>query len=155
MARGIGVRKSFVQVLEELESFQRQHGHMNVPQSYTTRDGYALGRRCAYLRFYHKKGKLSPQRFQALDDIGFLWSPNEELFKRKAKEFQEWAAKFEEYEDSFNPEHDQIKERLTKQGTRLKTWLRSFKRYYIDEIQGNDPKVLTRLEILSQYNIPV
>ena len=32
-----------------------------------------LGQWCSRQRFLHKKGKLSPERFDLLDSIGFKW----------------------------------------------------------------------------------
>ncbi len=50
MPRGVGVRKSFVQALELLVEFRDQHGHLNVPQSYTTQDGPG-----------HRRGQGTPE----------------------------------------------------------------------------------------------
>ena len=54
--------------LGELAKYKDEHGHCNVIQSYGT-----LGKWVLNLR--QRKGKLTQERVQKLDDIGFVWNP--------------------------------------------------------------------------------
>ena len=52
----------------QLEAFKAEHGHCNVPQRHGS-----LGLWVHKQRGNRKKGKLSEERVQKLDDIGFNW----------------------------------------------------------------------------------
>ena len=56
--------------LDELTRYKAEHGHSNVPQSQGSLGGWASKQRQA-----RKKDKLSEERVQKLDDLGFNWSP--------------------------------------------------------------------------------
>lgn len=153
MPRGIGLHKTFDQVLELLTWFQTQHRHLNVPQRFTTPQGYKLGNRCAQLRFQYKKGKLDSARIEALDNIGFVWNPLEAAFNKKARKFKKWRTKFAKLARSKDPEKAQAKQKVMEKGKAHLAWLSQFKSYYEDEIKNKDPRIQARLETLKKYNI--
>ena len=61
--------------LDELTKYKAKHGHCNVPQSQGSLGIWVQSQRAAY-----KKGKLSEERVQKLEDLGFCWVviPNSE-----------------------------------------------------------------------------
>jgi superfamily II DNA or RNA helicase len=58
-----------------LEMFVKEHGHCRVPQLYKTDDGYGLGKWVSVQR--GNRDKMSPERRERLDEIGFVWDPLE------------------------------------------------------------------------------
>ena len=75
----IGLLESSVHIIwnrtfERLEKFQEEHGHVAVPQSWKE-DGQSphLGLWVTAQRRLHKNGQLKEERFQKLDDLGFVW----------------------------------------------------------------------------------
>jgi hypothetical protein len=55
----------------QLESYQQEHGHCNVPNAYTEIRG--LGRWVARQRTEYRKGQMPPEREALLNQIGFQW----------------------------------------------------------------------------------
>ena len=60
------------------QAYYMRHGDLRVPTVYVTEEGFPLGRWISSLRTYRKNGVkvrfLSPERIQALDDIGMVWT---------------------------------------------------------------------------------
>lgn len=57
---------------EALVAFKREHGHCKVPQK---GDQFRrLGKWVNTQRTFHKRGTLKPDRFQKLQEIGFVWN---------------------------------------------------------------------------------
>jgi hypothetical protein len=56
-----------------LLAFKERFGHCNVPQSW--KENPKLGKWCAKQRQTKKQGKLTPERIQRLDSLGFEWTP--------------------------------------------------------------------------------
>lgn len=57
-------------VLDALEAFKREHGHVDVPARYVNAQGLKLGLRLVAARKSHKQGRLSPAFVQALEQMG-------------------------------------------------------------------------------------
>ena len=53
---------------EELKEYKRKHGHCNVPRSHRKLGYWVQTQRDAY-----SKDKISQERINALNKIGFLW----------------------------------------------------------------------------------
>ena len=52
----------------------KKEGHANPPQPFKTTEGHDLGAWCNKQRIAKKKDRLSDDRIQRLDDIGFIWN---------------------------------------------------------------------------------
>jgi hypothetical protein len=59
------------QGFESLSNYKRKNGDCLVPQKYITADGFVLGTWVATQRY--TKDKLTPERIQHLDELGFVW----------------------------------------------------------------------------------
>jgi superfamily II DNA or RNA helicase len=66
--------------------FKDHFGDPNSPIRYSTPEGYNLGGWQNNQRFYYKKGKMSQDKFQRLDDIGFTWGPLDDQFEKGINE---------------------------------------------------------------------
>ena len=68
----------------DLIEFKAAHGHCNVPDSWP--ENLRLARWVMTQRQMHRKGKLSPDRIQRLEAIGFIWCRQEhawdEMYQR-------------------------------------------------------------------------
>nr|WP_237532550.1 DEAD/DEAH box helicase [Streptomyces sp. SID8352] len=71
------LRSAFWDTHDRLARCLRDHGHLDVPDSYTDPDGYALGRRMRKVR-RAGPGALSAEEAAALDRLGFCWSGQEQ-----------------------------------------------------------------------------
>ncbi|GAA3233169.1 hypothetical protein GCM10010260_81900 [Streptomyces filipinensis] len=76
----------FQTALGHARVYRETHGHLDVPQTYRTQDGYRLGMRINMLRRDYAAGRLTPERIAALDRLGMTWNTraqaNEELIAR-------------------------------------------------------------------------
>ncbi len=70
--------RSWKRHYECAQAYYMRHGDLRVPTTYVAEDGVQLGRWISNLRTYRKNGVkvrfLSPERIQALDEIGMLWN---------------------------------------------------------------------------------
>mmetsp|Transcript_73214 Transcript_73214/g.169839 ORF Transcript_73214/g.169839 Transcript_73214/m.169839 type:complete len:508 (+) Transcript_73214:2-1525(+) len=57
-----------------LVAYKDTHGDCYVPESYTTRDGFSLGRFVSNQRKAFNTKQLLPSRQAQLDEIGFVWN---------------------------------------------------------------------------------
>jgi superfamily II DNA or RNA helicase len=64
---------------DELKAFHAEHGHCNVPKGW--KENPALGTWVSNQRKVYKEGKLSEERTQQLEALGFVWR----RIKRKKK----------------------------------------------------------------------
>ncbi|MFE2528756.1 Helicase associated domain protein [Streptomyces sp. NPDC059382] len=73
----------FQKAVGHARAYRETHGHLNVPQTYKTPDGYRLGTRINMLRRDYATGRLTPERITALEQLGMTWNTraqaNEEL----------------------------------------------------------------------------
>ena len=53
--------------------YSREHGNLNVPSSYETKDGYRLGLWINLKRRQYKKGSLTEEQIRNLERIGMHW----------------------------------------------------------------------------------
>ncbi|PSU87816.1 Helicase associated domain protein [Photobacterium kishitanii] len=68
-------------------SYCSTHGSANVPRSYICEDGFCLGLWVKERRRENRLGKLSVQRVNALDNIGFLWDIRESKWEKGLEMF--------------------------------------------------------------------
>jgi hypothetical protein len=66
-----------------LLKYKERYGHCNIPLSFA--ENPLLGRWIGRQRLAKKKGKLSPEREQLLNGIGFVWLKNPGGFKKQSK----------------------------------------------------------------------
>jgi hypothetical protein len=72
----------FAQGLAALRAFVAEHRDARVPKDHRTQDGFPLGGWVDTRRQDLKRGRLSSQQVDALDELGFVWDPRAELFAR-------------------------------------------------------------------------
>jgi superfamily II DNA or RNA helicase len=78
--------EQFEKGFQETLLYKESTGNPNAPGSYKTTEGLQLGRWQNTQRMRYKKGKLSPDRIERFEKIGFTWDILEEQFE---KGFQE------------------------------------------------------------------
>lgn len=54
-------------------AYRDEHGHLAVPSTYVTEDGFRLGQWIGNARQHRRKGWLRADRVEALDELGMLW----------------------------------------------------------------------------------
>lgn len=59
----------------ELLKFKDINGHVQVPKSHKTDNGFALGRWVGTQRLEYRSNKLTRERKARLDKVGFIWEP--------------------------------------------------------------------------------
>jgi hypothetical protein len=59
--------------LAEARAWKKAHKHLRVPKRHVTATGFGLGRWIARNRLVHKQGKLSTERYAALQALGMVW----------------------------------------------------------------------------------
>ena len=73
---------------QALQEYKQKHGHCNVPTKYP--DNPQLGIWVGHQRTSKKNGKLSSDRIQKLEVIGFSWDPDEDAWNRMYQTLQEY-----------------------------------------------------------------
>ena len=58
---------------EELILYKEKNGDCNYNNRYVSDSGYKLGNNSSNLRDRRKKGKLSKEQIERLNEIGFMW----------------------------------------------------------------------------------
>lgn len=91
-------QSNFQAMLAELKNFREKFGHCDVPRRY--KDNQRLAIWVANLRSRRKKGLLSRERVEALDQLGFLWESNRRLWQNY---FDALAQFIKEHGHSFVP----------------------------------------------------
>lgn len=105
---------------EAAKRYRHEHGHLNVPGSYVTEDGYRLGHWLSQKRRQYKKGSLSQQQAAALEGIGMRW----EVYAER------WQEMYDEAKDYFEANGNLKVPRgcRTSGGHNLNLWLGRMKR---------------------------
>ncbi|KAL9189803.1 hypothetical protein ACHAXT_009478 [Thalassiosira profunda] len=88
---------------EQLKAYRAYHGHCNVPQRYG--NDPQLGRWVKKQRYLYKKGKLSVERTQLLDDIEFEWNAERDRdISRFSSDDELWGERLEQLR-AYKEEH--------------------------------------------------
>jgi superfamily II DNA or RNA helicase len=98
-------------------SFFESHGHLRVPRSYVTPDGFKLGEWVAARRYAGTKGRLSEGRTQDLNELGMVWDPRVDDWERGLTAVR-----------SFHETHGHLNvpsSYVSDNGIRLRAWLRA------------------------------
>ena len=59
--------------LGRLKAYKAEHGHVRVHNYFKTEDGFGLGGWVGNRRRGYKKGQLSEEKIQELENLGFVW----------------------------------------------------------------------------------
>ena len=73
---------------QELQAYQVEHGHVNVPRSDGSLGNWVNNQRKAY-----KKAKLDSDRIKLLEWLGFVWNPYEQQWQGQYLALQTYKAK--------------------------------------------------------------
>ena len=68
---------SWEEAFGELAAYKATHGHCNVPQLFITENGMKLGQWVINQRANYSHSKLSADRIQRLENLGFVWDSYE------------------------------------------------------------------------------
>lgn len=60
------------------KAYRKENGHLLVPQSFVTPNGFRLGTWISGRRHERNKGALAQERVPELDALGMVWNPREE-----------------------------------------------------------------------------
>jgi predicted helicase len=94
----------------QLKKYKKQHGHCNVTQ----RENFTLNRWVGTQRSRFKIGKLSAERVQRLNSIGFDWNPFATVLQKRLAELREFKKRFGHSNVPFNwPENPALAEWVT------------------------------------------
>jgi hypothetical protein len=109
--------------LERLREYSSRNGHACVPLNYITEDGCKLGTWVRDQRYEHKKGNLSKEQGQALEQLfGWEWHSKEEQ-RGFTKYWSERLERLREY--SARNGHACVPSNyVTEDGYKLGTWVR-------------------------------
>ncbi len=69
------IEHGFREGLSRLSVYKKEHRDCRVPHKFKTKDGYGLGLWVSNRRADYKRGKLSQERIEALEALGFIWDP--------------------------------------------------------------------------------
>ena len=75
--------ESFWEGLGYLKAYKTEHGDCRVPRRFTTEDGFKLGSWVGGRRSQYKNEQLPSDRIDALNELGFIWDPNEDDYQRE------------------------------------------------------------------------
>ena len=103
--------------LSELINFRQTYGHVNVPFSFQSVNGFNLGQWTSDLRKKYSTNKLKPDQINQLEQIsGWIWSVHD----------AKWAALFQKLEIFLKREgHLRVPQKWKEEGENLGTWVSS------------------------------
>ncbi len=79
-------KEAFEKGIRETLRYKEQTGDANAPIEYKTYEGFKLGMWQSTRRRDYKKSILSPDKIKRLQDIGFVWKPDEGSFEEGFQE---------------------------------------------------------------------
>ncbi|OGL42749.1 MAG: hypothetical protein A2W05_02625 [Candidatus Schekmanbacteria bacterium RBG_16_38_10] len=117
---------AFERGFQETLKYKEQFGEANAPYEYTTSEGFKLGQWQTDQRQFHKKGKISKDRIQKLQEVGFKWYRYEELLDEKFNKGFHESMKFRQQFGNPNaPQGYKTPESYT-----LGSWQMSLRKFY-------------------------
>ena len=102
---------------EELVTYKKEFGDVNVPKQYKIPNGYNLGEWVKFQRA--KKDLLTPERKKLLDDIGFIWDKTKDNVEATWQNAYQYLVK---YKDEFG-DCDVSRRYRTSDGYTLGSWV--------------------------------
>ncbi len=117
------------------KAYHAEHGDLNVPGDYVTKDGLTLGKWIISVRNYHrneiKSNYFTPEREQMLVDLGMIWDTNDYLWQRN---YDAAKAYFDKHGDL------EVPKGWIQDGVKLDNWLHDLRKKY-----RHDPHVRGKL----------
>ena len=77
------IEEVFQEGLRHLKAYKGEHGDCRVPYGFTTEDGFRLGRWVSHKRTDYKVGRVTQDRIDALNAVGFIWDAQTDLLSDK------------------------------------------------------------------------
>ncbi len=118
------------------KAYHAEHGDLNVPGDYVTKDGLTLGKWIISVRNYRRYGIKSnyftPEREQMLVDLGMIWDTNDYLWQRN---YDAAKAYFSEHGDL------EVPKGCIQDGVKLGNWLNDLRKKY-----RHDPNIRGKLD---------
>ena len=99
----------------ELQNYQKLFGNTDVPADYVAPNGYPLGQWVGNTRSAYKRGKLEPEKIEALNNAGMIWDA------RDYRWLQSFAAAKKYFEEHGNLQVSA--NYVTEDGIKLGRWL--------------------------------
>ena len=84
------VESSWSERLEQMRAYYAEHGELNIPGTYVTKDGFHLGRWYCEMKRQYRNGTLPQEKREQLEKAGMLWSSVH--LSRWARHYQEAKA---------------------------------------------------------------
>ena len=82
----------WVKGYEKLKEYVKQKHNARVPQRYIDESGFGLGGWVSHRRTAYKKGELSSDHIQQLEEVkGWVWNQDEGSFQEGLKKLKEYA----------------------------------------------------------------
>jgi len=120
--------KGWLTSFERLRRYVEQEGHACVPAKYTTEDGYKLGTWVIDQRYEYKKGRLSLEQQEALEQLpGWVWNAQKGRHKGMNKDLSEsWLESLKRLREYVGHEGNARvpSKYISEDGYRLGTWVR-------------------------------
>ena len=82
----------FCEHYRDLVAFKNEFGHCKVPSNYENNP--SLGSWCRTMRSYYNNIRLSPDRIERLEKIGFVWNVTNEKFEERYRELLAFKKEF-------------------------------------------------------------
>ena len=98
---------------QELVSYKKEHGDCLVPQSW--KENKPLGSWVKTQRKFRKKDKLDAEKIKRLDELGFIWEPDQQFWENR---FQELVSYKKEHGDCLVPQS-------WKENKQLASWVKN------------------------------
>lgn len=138
----------WMSLYQDAVDYYQMHGNLDVPTTYTSPNGAALGKwvarqRCAYLTPERTNSKLTPERVQMLNEIGMVWEKDDP-----------WEHRYKLARDYFQ-KHGNLKvpaKYKTSDGIWLGRWIYEQKKICTGQHQGKKLEH-TKREKLSQLGL--
>ena len=84
--------EDFQESLRKLKEYVKQKHNTKVPFGYTDESGFGLGGWVSHRRTAYKKGELSSDHIQQLEEVkGWVWDVKEEDFQEGLKKLKEYV----------------------------------------------------------------
>ena len=117
---------------KELSVYHQEHGNCSALRGFVTESGYKLGKWVNSQRQAHRKDKLSADKKQRLDDLGFVWDPNEQKWEQG---FNELSAYHQEHGNCLVPQKF-----ITESGYKLGQWVGVQRKAYGKNLLSDERK---------------
>ena len=84
----------FAESINRLQEYKEEYGNLLVPAKYECTDGYKLGQKVGIIRTAYKAGQLAQEQIDCLNDMGFVWDANANIFAEFINYLQEYKREY-------------------------------------------------------------